>query len=111
MLNVMQWHNIFNQVLYNPQIKVQLNNISSLIPLIKVIFYIVYSFLLQADRAELLAQLKDLKSEGRQVKSILDEKIKELEPLQQALGKLRPSNNAARFGGLCSSEEELNELV
>ncbi|XP_031249768.1 proton pump-interactor 1-like [Pistacia vera] len=65
----------------------------------------------RADRAELLTQLKVLKSEGRQVKSLMDEKKKELEPLQQALGKLRPSNNGGRSGGICSSEEELNDLI
>lgn len=36
--------------------------------------------------------------------------MKEIEPLQQALGKLRTTNNAGR-GGLCSSEEELNDIV
>jgi len=40
----------------------------------------------------------------------VDEKIKEIEPLQQALGKLRNTNNAGR-GGLCSSEAELNSIV
>ncbi|KAJ0101929.1 hypothetical protein Patl1_04681 [Pistacia atlantica] len=65
----------------------------------------------RADRAEILTQLKVLKSEGRQVKSLMDEKKKELEPLQQALGKLRPSNNGGRSGGICSSEEELNDLI
>ncbi|XP_044473579.1 proton pump-interactor 1-like [Mangifera indica] len=65
----------------------------------------------RADRSELLDQLKVLRSEGRQVKSIMDEKKKELEPLQQALGKLRPSNNSGRSGGICSSEEELNDLI
>lgn len=65
---------------------------------------------MQADRGELAAQLKNLKSEGRQYKSIMDEKKKEMEPLHQALGKLRTTNNV-RSGGICSSEEELNDLV
>lgn len=64
----------------------------------------------RADRGELAAQLKNLKSEGRQYKSIMDEKKKEMEPLQQALGKLRTTNNV-RSGGICSSEEELNDLI
>lgn len=44
---------------------------------------------------------------------IVDGKRKEMEPLQQALGKLRSSNtaNRERGGTLCSSEEELNDLV
>lgn len=41
----------------------------------------------------------------------MDEKIKEIEPLQQVLGKLRSANSASRAGGLCSSEEELNGVV
>ena len=41
----------------------------------------------------------------------MDEKKREMEPLQQALGKLRNANNAGRGSGLCSSEEELNNYV
>ncbi|KAJ6770400.1 RNA-BINDING PROTEIN YLMH-RELATED [Salix purpurea] len=33
-----------------------------------------------------------------------------MEPLQQALGKLRTSNNAGRVG-ICSTENELNDLI
>jgi hypothetical protein len=58
----------------------------------------------------LINQVRALKNEGRQYKSIFDEKKKEMEPLQQALGKLRNTNNAGRVG-ICSSEEELNDLV
>lgn len=39
----------------------------------------------------------------------MGEKRKEMEPLQQALGKLR--NRGEKGVGLCSSEEELNYLV
>ena len=61
----------------------------------------------------MLSQLKSLKSEDEQFRMIVDGKRKEMEPLQQALGKLRSSNTANRERGgiLCSSEEELNELV
>ncbi|CAL0333754.1 unnamed protein product [Lupinus luteus] len=64
----------------------------------------------RSKRAELISQIKTLKENNRQIQSILDEKIKEIEPLQHALGKLRTSNNAGR-GGLCSSEEELNKMI
>lgn len=65
----------------------------------------------QSDRAELITQMKALRDDNRQFKSIVDEKIKEIEPLNQALGKLRNANNGGRNGGLCSSEEELNAVV
>ncbi|CAA2987381.1 proton pump-interactor 1 [Olea europaea subsp. europaea] len=44
---------------------------------------------------------------------IMDEKRKEMEPLQQALGKLRGvnSDNRERGSAMCSSEEELNNLI
>jgi hypothetical protein len=43
----------------------------------------------------------------------MDEKRKEMEPLQQALGQLRGANYGGkdRRTGLCSSEEELNDVV
>ncbi|TKY49111.1 Proton pump-interactor 1 [Spatholobus suberectus] len=64
----------------------------------------------RSERAELISQIKSLRGDSRQFQSIVAEKIKEIEPLQQALGKLRTANNAGR-GGLCSSEEELNEVI
>ncbi|KAB5521431.1 hypothetical protein DKX38_025750 [Salix brachista] len=64
----------------------------------------------RAKRAELVNQVRTLKNENRQFKSIFDEKKKKLEPLHQALGKLRDTNSAGR-GGLCSSEEELNDCI
>lgn len=70
----------------------------------------VFSFL-QSDRSELISQIKALKDDNRQFKTIVDEKFREMEPLQQILGKLRSANNANRAGGLCSSEEELNSVV
>ncbi|CAN1845482.1 Proton pump-interactor 1 [Linum perenne] len=62
------------------------------------------------DRAELIAELRALKTQGYEYRNILDEKRKEMQPLQQALGKLRNNNGAGR-GAICSSEEELNELI
>lgn len=66
--------------------------------------------MLQAERVELISQVKSLRGDSRQFQSIVDEKLKEIGPLQQALGKLRTTNNAGR-GGLCSSEDELNSVV
>ncbi|KAE8680136.1 Dynamin-related protein 5A [Hibiscus syriacus] len=63
----------------------------------------------RSDRAELLAQVRALNVDFDQFKEILGEKKKEIESLQQALGKLRTNNYA--FGGLCSSEEELNAVI
>ncbi|EXB42553.1 hypothetical protein L484_011324 [Morus notabilis] len=63
----------------------------------------------ESDRAELISQIRALKDDNRQIRTIVDEKIKEIEPLHQALGKLRNANNATR--GVCSSEEELNSLI
>ncbi|KAG6755284.1 hypothetical protein POTOM_041103 [Populus tomentosa] len=70
----------------------------------------ILEFCIDSKRAELINQVRALKNEGRQYKSIFDEKKKEMEPLQQALGKLRNTNNAGRVG-ICSSEEELNDLI
>uniref|UniRef100_I1M376 Proton pump-interactor 1 n=1 Tax=Glycine max TaxID=3847 RepID=I1M376_SOYBN len=64
----------------------------------------------RSERAELISQVKSLRGDSRQFQSIVDEKLKEIGPLQQALGKLRTTNNAGR-GGLCSSEDELNSVI
>lgn len=67
----------------------------------------------QSDRAAVISQLKPLATEDKRYRGMLDEKRKELEPLHAALGKLRNASNATREKGvgLCSSEEELNDLV
>uniref|UniRef100_A0A5B6Z1Q9 Putative proton pump-interactor 1 n=1 Tax=Davidia involucrata TaxID=16924 RepID=A0A5B6Z1Q9_DAVIN len=67
----------------------------------------------RSDRAQVIAQMKLLGVETKQFRMIMDEKRKEMEPLQQALGKLRSANSAGRERGvgLCSSEEELNDLI
>ncbi|KAK6946714.1 hypothetical protein RJ641_000187 [Dillenia turbinata] len=64
-------------------------------------------------RAQVIAQLKALGVEHKQFRAIVDEKRKEMEPLQQALGKLRStnSNRSEKGYAICSSEEELNELI
>ncbi|KAE8679096.1 Proton pump-interactor 1 [Hibiscus syriacus] len=65
----------------------------------------------KSDRSELLSQVKALNVDFEQFKTMLGEKKKEMEPLQQALGKLRNNNNGGGRGGICSSEEELNDLI
>ncbi|MFS7929334.1 putative proton pump-interactor [Helianthus anomalus] len=67
------------------------------------------------ERAQVIGQLKALVEEKNHFRTIMDGKRKEIEPLQQALGKLRGPNNANRGdnrgGYICSSEEELNDVV
>ncbi|KAK9131806.1 hypothetical protein Scep_011334 [Stephania cephalantha] len=67
----------------------------------------------KSERAQIISQLKPLTLEDKRFRGIFDEKRREREPLQQALGKLRSANNANRERGvsLCSSEEELNERI
>lgn len=60
----------------------------------------------RSERSELISQIKILRGDSKQFQSIFDEKMKEIEPLQQALGKMR--NNRS---GICSSEEELNDVI
>lgn len=68
--------------------------------------------ILQAERAEVRTQIHSLSVENKQFRSVLDEKRKEMEPLQQALGKLRGSSGSRdRGSGICSSEAELNDVV
>lgn len=66
---------------------------------------------MQIERSELIEKIKALRSDNRQIRSIVDEKFKDLQPLRQALGELRSADTASRNGGLCSSEEELNSRV
>ncbi|KAI3441531.1 uncharacterized protein J3R85_002119, partial [Psidium guajava] len=65
----------------------------------------------RSERADIITQLKALGNENKQFNMIADEKRKEMEPLHDALGKLRNGNSAGRGSGICSSEEELNELI
>uniref|UniRef100_A0A7N0SXU9 Proton pump-interactor 1 n=1 Tax=Kalanchoe fedtschenkoi TaxID=63787 RepID=A0A7N0SXU9_KALFE len=67
----------------------------------------------KTDRAEIISQLKALGVEDKQYWAIIDEKRKEMAPLQQALGQLRNPNGArgGERGGLCSSEQELDDLI
>ncbi|AES92637.1 putative proton pump-interactor [Medicago truncatula] len=61
-------------------------------------------------RSELISQIKILRGDNKQLQSIINEKMEEIQPLQQALRKLRNLNNAGRRR-ICSSEEELNDTI
>ncbi|KAI4321867.1 hypothetical protein MLD38_035198 [Melastoma candidum] len=65
----------------------------------------------RSERGEIISQLKALGVENKQFNMVMDEKRKKMEPLQEALGKLRNTNTANRGSGLCSSEEELNGVI
>ncbi|KAG6512668.1 hypothetical protein ZIOFF_030797 [Zingiber officinale] len=67
----------------------------------------------RSERSNLIVQLKPLTAEDKQYRMTMDEKRKSMEPLQDALGKLRSANIAVKEKGmgLCSSEEELNNLI
>ncbi|GMH24951.1 hypothetical protein Nepgr_026794 [Nepenthes gracilis] len=66
-----------------------------------------------SDKALVNEQLRPLHDERKQYNIVMDEKRNEMKPLQEALGSLRGSNNVGREKGvgICSSEEELNELI
>jgi uncharacterized coiled-coil DUF342 family protein len=68
---------------------------------------------LQAERSSIIAELKPLSAENKQYNEVVNEKIKEMEPLRNSLGKFREENNAmrAQSAGLCSSIEELDLTV
>lgn len=73
----------------------------------------IFLFPLQSERAQVISHLKAHGEENKQYRMKMDEKRKEMEPLQHALGQLRGSNFGGRDrrSGLCSSEEELNDVV
>lgn len=67
----------------------------------------------RGERAQVISQLKALHEERKHFRSIMDDKRKEIEPLQQALGKLRAPSNGNRDNRsfIFSSEEELNDVI
>nr|GMD84094.1 proton pump-interactor 1-like [Ipomoea batatas]GMD90181.1 proton pump-interactor 1-like [Ipomoea batatas] len=67
----------------------------------------------RAARSELINERKSLSAERQQFRSQIDEKRKVMEPLQQALGKLRGNNGFGRDRGsiIFSSETELNDYI
>ncbi|OIT01775.1 proton pump-interactor 1 [Nicotiana attenuata] len=68
---------------------------------------------IRAERSKLIDQRKSVSAENQEFWAVIGEKRKEMEPLQDALGKLRGPRKAGREGGpsLCSSEEELDDLI
>ncbi|XP_010433357.1 PREDICTED: proton pump-interactor 1 isoform X2 [Camelina sativa] len=66
----------------------------------------------RTERSKLFDLLDPLKSERKGFNTMFDEKRKEMEPLQQALGKLRNNDGgSARGPAICSSEEELDNMI
>ncbi|PIA35251.1 hypothetical protein AQUCO_03600134v1 [Aquilegia coerulea] len=66
----------------------------------------------RSERAQIISQLKPLNQEDKQYRSAIGDRRKEMEPLNEALGKLRSANtNRERGVVICSSEEELNGLI
>lgn len=67
----------------------------------------------RTERAQVIGQLKALVEEKNHFRSIMDDKRKEIEPLQQALGKLRGPRDTNRDNRsfICSSEAELNDVI
>ncbi|KAF8409238.1 hypothetical protein HHK36_005312 [Tetracentron sinense] len=65
------------------------------------------------DRELVISHLMPLIDKDERFRKVVKKMRKEMEPLPQALGKLRSANNASRERGvsLCSSEEELNDLI
>ncbi|KAJ1289363.1 hypothetical protein BS78_02G158600 [Paspalum vaginatum] len=67
----------------------------------------------KAERSSIISELKPLTAENKQYSEVVNEKIKEMEPLRNSLGRFREENNAMRAqgAGLCSSIEELDQTI
>lgn len=72
-----------------------------------------FTFPLQTERAAVLSELRPLSAENRQYNEAFNEKLEEMKPYRNRLGKFRDENNAMRAesAGLCSSLEELEHEV
>ena len=68
---------------------------------------------MQTVRSKLKSELQPFLAENKKYRTTLEEKRNEIKPLQENMQKHRAANNAAREKGmgLCSSQEELNDLV
>ncbi|GJR78477.1 proton pump-interactor 1-like protein [Tanacetum coccineum] len=66
----------------------------------------------RTEQAQVISQLKELVEEKNRCMTIMDGKRKDIEPLQQALGKLQGPKNDSRDNRnyICSSEEELKRM-
>lgn len=62
----------------------------------------------RAAKSELGEELRSLSAESSQYSAVMNEKRQVMRPLQDALGTLRGSG---RGFGICSTEEELNDLI
>ncbi|CAA7049072.1 unnamed protein product [Microthlaspi erraticum] len=60
----------------------------------------------RAEKSELFKLRDSLKSEHKRLSDVFNEMRVEMEPLKQALGRLRSNDN-----GLCSSQQELNDKI
>ena len=67
-------------------------------------------YCMQAEKEELHAILSTLGEEKSQYQEFIEQKRKEMKPLQDALGDLRGPGREKGVG-ICSSEEELNSIV
>ncbi|GMP79813.1 hypothetical protein CsSME_00035182 [Camellia sinensis var. sinensis] len=67
----------------------------------------------KAEKSRLIDLMRHLNDENRQYWNIVNGKRKEMEPLHEALGKLRNTSsvNREKGVGICSSVEELNYLI
>ncbi|VAI31739.1 unnamed protein product [Triticum turgidum subsp. durum] len=67
----------------------------------------------KTERAAVLAELRPLSAENRQYNEAFNEKLEEMKPYRNRLGKFRDENNAMRAesAGLCSSLEELEHEI
>ncbi|KAJ8527735.1 hypothetical protein K7X08_015186 [Anisodus acutangulus] len=67
----------------------------------------------RAERSGLIGERQSVSAENQEFWTVIDGKRKEMEPLQDALGKLSGPRKAGREGGssLCSSEEELDKFI
>uniref|UniRef100_A0A0D9XCQ7 Proton pump-interactor 1 n=1 Tax=Leersia perrieri TaxID=77586 RepID=A0A0D9XCQ7_9ORYZ len=65
------------------------------------------------ERFGIISELKPLSAENKQYNEAVSEKLKEIEPLRNRLGKFRDENNAVRAqgAGICSSIEELDQTI
>jgi hypothetical protein len=67
----------------------------------------------KTERSSIISELRPLSAENKQYNEAVNEKLKEMEPFRNRLGKFRDENNAMRAesAGLCSSVEELEQTV
>ncbi|KAI5014769.1 hypothetical protein ZWY2020_056159 [Hordeum vulgare] len=67
----------------------------------------------KTEHAVVLAELRPLSAENKQYSEAFNEKLEEMKPLRNRLGKFRDENNVmqAESAGLCSSLEELEHEI